>query len=215
MVPLTAGRPDGARSQPRQLLRGDRAGRRSIPATSCRASTSPTIRCCRDGCSRTPTRSYPAGRRELPRAPDQPAEVPDAQLPARRRAAHGRRTRVRSLTSRTASRRTARARIRQRGFHVVSATLDAGDKVRQRSETFADHYSQARLFWRSMSEPEQRHIVNAFTFELSKVSTTGHPPADARAPREHRCAICARGSKKGSAWKDRPRRSRRRARRST
>ena len=43
--------------------------------------------------------------------------------------------------------------------------------MRERSETFADHYSQPRLFWRSMSEPEQRHIVNAFTFELSKVST--------------------------------------------
>jgi catalase len=57
-----------------------------------------------------------------------------------------------------------------RGFKSVPA-LDAGQKVRVRSETFADHYSQARLFWRSMSEPEQRHIVGAFTFELSKVST--------------------------------------------
>ncbi len=55
------------------------------------------------------------------------------------------------------------------GFASVRA-LDAGDRVRERSETFADHYSQPRLFYRSMSEPEQRHIVNAFTFELSKVS---------------------------------------------
>lgn len=45
----------------------------------------------------------------------------------------------------------------------------AGDKVRQRSATFADHYSQARMFWRSMTPPEQRHIVAAFSFELSKV----------------------------------------------
>ncbi len=60
----------------------------------------------------------------------------------------------------------------ERGFASVR-TLDAGDKVRERSETFADHYSQGRLFWRSMSEPEQRHIVNAFTFELSKVSIVG------------------------------------------
>ena len=59
----------------------------------------------------------------------------------------------------------------RRGFASVR-DLDAGDKVRERSETFADHYSQPRLFWRSMSEPEQRHIVSAFTFELSKVSTT-------------------------------------------
>ena len=48
---------------------------------------------------------------------------------------------------------------------------DSGPKVRVRSETFADHYSQARLFWKSMSEPEQGHIVSAFTFELSKVVT--------------------------------------------
>ncbi|HEU4733768.1 MAG TPA: catalase [Kofleriaceae bacterium] len=47
----------------------------------------------------------------------------------------------------------------------------AGNKVRQRSPTFADHYSQARMFWRSMTPPEQHHIVNAFTFELSKVET--------------------------------------------
>ena len=48
---------------------------------------------------------------------------------------------------------------------------EAGNKIRERSDTFADHYSQPRLFWRSMSEPEQRHIISAFTFELSKVST--------------------------------------------
>jgi catalase len=48
---------------------------------------------------------------------------------------------------------------------------NAGGKVRERSDTFADHYSQPRLFWRSMTEPEQRHIVSAFVFELSKVST--------------------------------------------
>ena len=46
-----------------------------------------------------------------------------------------------------------------------------GSKVRERSATFADHYSQARMFWRSMTPPEQRHIVNAFSFELSKVET--------------------------------------------
>ncbi len=48
---------------------------------------------------------------------------------------------------------------------------NAGPKLRQRPESFADHYSQARQFWRSMTPPEQSHIVNAFTFELSKVET--------------------------------------------
>jgi catalase len=47
----------------------------------------------------------------------------------------------------------------------------AGPKTRERPESFADHYSQARQFWRSMTPPEQAHIVNAFTFELSKVVT--------------------------------------------
>ena len=48
---------------------------------------------------------------------------------------------------------------------------DAGPKTRSRPESFADHYSQGRQFWKSMSEPEQGHIVSAFTFELSKVET--------------------------------------------
>jgi catalase len=62
------------------------------------------------------------------------------------------------------------ARETPTGF-VTHPRVAAGDKVRQRSATFADHYSQARLFWRSMTPPEQRHIVAAFSFELSKVET--------------------------------------------
>ena len=48
---------------------------------------------------------------------------------------------------------------------------NSGPKLRQRPESFADHYSQARQFWRSMTAPEQDHIADAFTFELSKVET--------------------------------------------
>ena len=47
----------------------------------------------------------------------------------------------------------------------------AADKVRGKPELFADHYSQARLFWQSQSAPEQNHIVNAFRFELTRVQT--------------------------------------------
>ncbi len=43
-------------------------------------------------------------------------------------------------------------------------------KSRLRAETFADHYSQARLFYRSQSPIEQTHLVNALVFELSKVT---------------------------------------------
>ena len=43
-----------------------------------------------------------------------------------------------------------------------------GSKVRLRAETFADHYSQARLFYRSQTEIEQAHVASALVFELSK-----------------------------------------------
>ena len=56
------------------------------------------------------------------------------------------------------------------GF-VTYPTQESGDKLRIRPESFADHYSQARMTFRSMSEPEQRHIISAFAFELGKVET--------------------------------------------
>lgn len=43
-----------------------------------------------------------------------------------------------------------------------------GEKQRTRSETFADHYSQARQFWISQTKTEQNHIAAGYTFELSK-----------------------------------------------
>lgn len=46
-----------------------------------------------------------------------------------------------------------------------------GRKVRSRSESFKDHFSQAAMFWNSMSEPEKQHIISAFTFELGKVKS--------------------------------------------
>jgi catalase len=54
------------------------------------------------------------------------------------------------------------------GFHTPPQT-ESGEKIRKRSETFADHYSQARLFFRSMTAPEQNHIASALAFELAKV----------------------------------------------
>ncbi|MFD2740078.1 catalase [Sulfitobacter aestuarii] len=53
------------------------------------------------------------------------------------------------------------------GFESYPAEVE-GVKQRVRSETFADHYSQARQFWISQTETEQRHIANGYTFELSK-----------------------------------------------
>ncbi|WP_159669901.1 catalase [Andreprevotia sp. IGB-42] len=47
----------------------------------------------------------------------------------------------------------------------------AEDKVRGKPEKFADHYSQAKLFWHSQTPVEQQHIINAFRFELTRVQT--------------------------------------------
>jgi catalase len=44
------------------------------------------------------------------------------------------------------------------------------DKVRGKPEKFADHYSQAQLFFRSQTAAEKRHIANAFRFELSRLT---------------------------------------------
>ena len=45
-----------------------------------------------------------------------------------------------------------------------------------RAETFADHYSQARLFYRSQTISEQAHIASSFVFELSKVAQLDQVP---------------------------------------
>ena len=55
------------------------------------------------------------------------------------------------------------------GFRRAAAAVD-GVKSRRRAESFADPYSQARLFFRSQSAVEQGHMVSAQVFELSKVT---------------------------------------------
>ena len=55
------------------------------------------------------------------------------------------------------------------GFRTVPVPTE-GTKVRLRAESFADHYSQARLFYRSQTGIEQAHMASALVFELSKCS---------------------------------------------
>jgi len=54
------------------------------------------------------------------------------------------------------------------GFQSYAEQLEP-PKLRRRSPSFDDHFSQAALFWNSQSLPEKDHIVAAFRFELSKV----------------------------------------------
>jgi catalase len=57
------------------------------------------------------------------------------------------------------------------GFTSHATAPNDGGKGRVRAESFADHYSQARMFFRSQTAPEQAHIASALVFELSKVGT--------------------------------------------
>ncbi|BCY08280.1 catalase [Actinoplanes sp. L3-i22] len=54
-------------------------------------------------------------------------------------------------------------------FVDVPVTVAEAPKIRQNPASFDDHYSQARLFWQSMTPVERDHIVRAYTFELSKI----------------------------------------------
>src|SRR3546814_5661394 len=59
------------------------------------------------------------------------------------------------------------------GFTTFSANDERNDpaqKLRIRAELFADHFSQARLFYLSQTANEQAHIASALVFELSKVT---------------------------------------------
>jgi len=62
------------------------------------------------------------------------------------------------------------AKFDEGGFTSYAERIDS-KKIRERSASFRDHFSQARLFFNSQSEPEKNHIVDALRFELGKVKT--------------------------------------------
>ncbi len=55
------------------------------------------------------------------------------------------------------------------GAYVHYEEKVEGRKIQARSDSFKDHFSQARLFWNSMTSPEKQHIIEAFSFEVGKV----------------------------------------------
>lgn len=62
------------------------------------------------------------------------------------------------------------AKAAEGGFTSYPERIEA-HKVRARSKSFFDHFSQARLFFNSQSEPEKNHLIDALSFELGKVKT--------------------------------------------
>jgi catalase len=55
------------------------------------------------------------------------------------------------------------------GGYVQTARAINGSAMRAQPTSFDDHFSQATMFYRSLSPIEQTHVVEAFTFELGKV----------------------------------------------
>ncbi len=62
------------------------------------------------------------------------------------------------------------AKIAEGGFTSFNERIDA-QKIRDRSKSFSDHFSQATLFFNSQTPVEQNHIIKALRFELGKVET--------------------------------------------
>ena len=186
-------RAHGARPQRRQFLRRDRAGRVPAHQHRRRASTSRTTRCCRAGCSPTSTprcRGWARPTSTRSRSTRQRCPFDNfqrdghdadagAQGPRQLRAQQPAEAGEDGGPARDARARASRTLRDQR-----RAQRRAREAARPRRRRFADHYSQARLFFRSQTEIEQAHIASAFVFELSKVALEHVRAAHAR-------AICA------------------------
>ncbi len=61
------------------------------------------------------------------------------------------------------------AMMKEGGFTTSNERVD-GHKIRARSDSFVDHYSQAKMFLNSQTKPEKTHLQDALIFELSKVT---------------------------------------------
>ncbi|MEO5893613.1 MAG: catalase [Ferruginibacter sp.] len=62
------------------------------------------------------------------------------------------------------------AKATEGGFTSFPERIDS-NKIRTRSKSFLDHFSQAKLFFNSQSDAEKNHLIDALCFELGKVET--------------------------------------------
>ena len=141
---------------------------------------SATTRCCKAATSPIWTPSFQ--RLGSPNFTELPINRPLAEVSNNQRDAHMRHTinkgRV-SYTPASLDGHSPDEATPARGGFVSYPEQVSGPKVRQRSDSFGDHYGQAKLFWNSMTPPEKEHIVKALQFELSKVETKRSAAADA------------------------------------
>ena len=189
------GRPDGAEPQSRQLLRRDRAGgvlrrarrpRHRLLERSAAGRPHPFLRRHAD---------LAAGRPELPRDPDQRADRAGAQQPARRHASPGDPSRPGRRTSPTRSAAAVRSRPARRASSRFRNRREERDhKVRGKAERFADHYTQATLFWNSQTRRREAAHHQRVPLRAVARADAGDSGADGVGPDERRAGA------RRSAW---------------
>ena len=139
----------------------------SAPRTCPGGSTSPTTRSCRPGTSPTSTPSSPG--LGGPNFDQLPINRPHSPVNTTQRDGFGQQAVAEGIAAYNPNSLGGGCPFpaRDAGSCNVPRTV-SGPRVRVRAQSFSDHYSQATLFWKSMSPPEQDHIVAAFSFELGK-----------------------------------------------
>ena len=134
-----------------------------------RASTSPTTRCCTLGCSRTSTRRSPASAARTStrsRSTGPLAPVNDNHRDGfGQQAIHTGRA---PYAPNSIGGGCPFAVGRPTAASSTCPSRSTASRCASAPQSFDDHFSQATLFWNSMSPPEQDHIVGAFSFELAK-----------------------------------------------
>ena len=173
----------------------------SAPRTSCPGSTSPTTRCCRAATSRTstPSSSGSAARtsRHLPiNAPKCPVAhfQQDGHMAMRNPTG-----RVNYEPNSWAGDGAGPREDPAGGFRTFAEPIEAAASGGVRSETFADHYSQARQFYVSQTPIEQKHIADALRVRAEQGRAARHPRADGGPPAQHRRGPRHDGRRRASA----------------
>ena len=184
-----------AQREPDELLRRDRAGRLPHRPPGARASTSPTTRCCRPASSPTSTPSSPgwAGRtstrsRSTARTRRSTTCCATASTSTPCTAGWRRTSRTRSTAAARSSRVPTRARS-----STCPVTVPEATKVRENPASFDDHFSQARLFWRSMTPGRAGAHRPRLHLRARQVLRAGDQGAAAARPGQHRPGAVRRG----------------------
>ena len=208
LVPVRPVGPHGAQPQSRQLLRRDRAGRVLHRAHRAGHRLHATIRC-------SPGRIHSYVDTQIsrlggPNFHEIPINAPVAQVHNNQRDGMHRQAIHRGRVAYEPNSLGGGCPFQAgaQGFTSFPQPIDE-DKVRGKPEKFADHYTQATLFYDSQTPVEQAHIVRGVPLRADQGAGAGDPRARGVAARQRRCASSRRRGGRGPRHRGARRRSRR------